>query len=148
MKNPFTSIREVIEFALCSTPIQPGIQGLLSHFESALRDHATDNFSEAMSKAQDEGKTEVVDALASVYESLYGPPAPRPSVSAAWVIYYNPTDKPGKTIARLHDFVGGPTQRTMEGSLEDLRKHFSNLNYTNLGRHENDEPQILETWIK
>jgi hypothetical protein len=64
-----------------------------------------------------------------------------------WVIYENPTDFPGETIARLwqNDVA---TQQTIQGaSLDQLRKRFISMGFVSIGRFEQDDPKIVEVWI-
>ncbi|CAB4150030.1 hypothetical protein UFOVP558_62 [uncultured Caudovirales phage] len=63
-----------------------------------------------------------------------------------WVIYDDPADHPGKTVARL--WVNKtPTDQLVEASLEQLRKRFISMGYISIGRFKEDDPKIVEVWI-
>lgn len=67
-----------------------------------------------------------------------------------WVIYYNPTDYPGKTLARRWDVttVDTPTNEILvSDNLLDLRVRFESMGLVCLGRSPEDDPVILEVWV-
>lgn len=89
---------------------------------------------------------------------------PLPSLTV-WVIYFNPTDYPGKYVLRAHDvFAGNPEPVirptcVVRSSLEEARaacptfqmhEHDGRTYATELvrmERHPSDDPTIVETWI-
>lgn len=67
-----------------------------------------------------------------------------------WTIYDRPTDYPSGFIARLFvDFK--PSDTTMTGpTLDAVRgaiQHITPYVLSRIERNENDEPQIVESWI-
>lgn len=74
----------------------------------------------------------------------------RPALSL-WTIYAGATDHPHGFIARRFEVASGwsgPTADVMVGpAIEPLRGRLEALGLVNLGRHPNDEPHIVETWI-
>lgn len=69
-----------------------------------------------------------------------------------WVIFFNPTDYPGKYVLRR--FQVGPGTVTPEAepdgvfeTLEDAREVFRGSTLVRIERDPNDEPQIVETWL-
>lgn len=67
------------------------------------------------------------------------------SILPMWVIYKNPSDYPGKTVARLYE--DGPTAQVIEAELDDLRVRFQSQGFANIGRYEKDDPCIVEVWV-
>jgi hypothetical protein len=69
------------------------------------------------------------------------------NVLTIWAIYHNPTDHPGKFVARK--FLGEkPTTECQIGdSLEDLRMEMRRMGLAFFPRMPGDEPQIVETWL-
>lgn len=65
-----------------------------------------------------------------------------------WAVYQNPSDYPGKFVARcwLADNVtyGRPI---VCGNLEEIQNVLRLCGLDRLGRFENDDPVIVETWI-
>ena len=71
---------------------------------------------------------------------------------AMWTVYNNPTDYPGKFVARRFDVDGnGPRPSASIIVMDDLDKLRDVLAFemhlTCLTRNEGDEPQIVETWL-
>jgi hypothetical protein len=67
-----------------------------------------------------------------------------------WVIYDKPRDHPHGHIARR--WITGPekpraTDDVVIGRLELMREAFAHFGYTCLGRMEDDDPTIVETWL-
>ena len=66
-----------------------------------------------------------------------------------WVIYFDPSDYPGKYVARKWIVASGRIAATqvsyMSDSLEDARRHIPDGMF-NLGRFANDDPKIVEVW--
>jgi len=63
-----------------------------------------------------------------------------------WVIYKNPSDFPGKFVARLHTVDGPTTVHFIADTLEEARKCIPR-DFVFLPRFEQDERHIVETWI-
>jgi len=67
-----------------------------------------------------------------------------------WTIYDHPDDMPDCFVARKFRVLPTGPEPTRElraaGSLEEVRSMLP-LGLVNLGRYEDDEPQIVETWI-
>jgi hypothetical protein len=67
-----------------------------------------------------------------------------------WVVYDNPSDFPGKFVARkwfiLPDALEATQEYRIADTLEDVRA-FLPRGLTRLTRHPDDEPQIVESWI-
>jgi hypothetical protein len=69
---------------------------------------------------------------------------------AIWTVYDRPTDHPDGFIARMYVLERGasrPTDKTLKGELEDIRKIFWSAGLMKLSRQEGDEPQIVESWV-
>lgn len=71
---------------------------------------------------------------------------------AIWTVYDNPTDYPGKFVARRFDVdASGPRPSAsviVAPDLEALRNILAfELHLTCLTRNEQDEPQIVECWL-
>jgi hypothetical protein len=64
-----------------------------------------------------------------------------------WTVYDHPKDYPDGFIARMHEVVGGPTNRTHTGTLRELREIFRRAGLVCLARSADDEPQIVESWV-
>lgn len=67
-------------------------------------------------------------------------------------VYYNPSDFPGKYVARLFDFENPTNQVMVKDTLDEIRDSFVSQNYSsntwvNFSRDELDDPNILEIWI-
>ena len=63
-----------------------------------------------------------------------------------WMIYDRPKDHPDGFIARRFESIM-PTGDTLAGELEELRSTFEAAGLFRLPRSEDDEPQIVETWL-
>ena len=66
---------------------------------------------------------------------------------AIWTIYDRPLDYPDGFIARLHEVPGGPTDMTLAGELEEIRKMLWRAGMMKLTRDDKDEPPIVESWV-
>ncbi len=64
-----------------------------------------------------------------------------------WTIYDKPLDYPHGICARRHEVPGGPTAHMMIAELEFLRDTFRGAGLVCVGRAENDDVKIVETWI-
>lgn len=66
-----------------------------------------------------------------------------------WVVYDNPSDYPGKTLARLWYSlpVAEATQVIFIGPLQVIRAALSSHNYSNIARQPGDDPAIVEVWV-
>jgi hypothetical protein len=63
-----------------------------------------------------------------------------------WTIYDRPSDHPEGFIARR--FEGeNPTGGTLTGELDEIRKVLWQAGLVKLSRKDEDEPQIVETWV-
>lgn len=62
------------------------------------------------------------------------------------VIYDNPSDFPGKYVARLWDMDKSTVYAVVAGSLAEIRNAIPKT-MTCIGRTSQDDPCILETWI-
>lgn len=68
-----------------------------------------------------------------------------------WVVYENPDDFPGRFVVRRHTIAGGESSPCEDpacvvGGLEAARASIP-FDCLNLGRHPDDEPQIVEVWL-
>lgn len=84
------------------------------------------------------------------------PAKPIPLVSGEsldlWTLYDNPSDMPGLYVLRRFEMHGDGVYRgTSEGwashDVEALRALMRKRGLYCIGRSENDEPHIVETWI-
>jgi hypothetical protein len=69
---------------------------------------------------------------------------------AIWTIYSQPNDHPDGFVARLHEVgrgITGPTEKTIEGGLDEIRHALCLAGLTRLPRHADDEPCIIESWL-
>ena len=69
---------------------------------------------------------------------------------AIWTIYNRPKDYPQGFIARLHEVAkgkNGPTDKTIDGGLDEIRHAFYRAGLTRMPRSADDEPQIVESWL-
>jgi hypothetical protein len=71
---------------------------------------------------------------------------------AIWTVYKNPTDYPGKFVARRFDIdADGPKPSAsviIAPSLKTLRSILAfEMHLICMPRNEGDEPQIVETWL-
>ena len=68
-----------------------------------------------------------------------------------WVITENPSDMPGKTVARRQDVYPDRIEISVTdfivASLEELRERFRSMGLVCLGRDPADDPVIVESWI-
>jgi hypothetical protein len=63
-----------------------------------------------------------------------------------WTIYDRPRDYPEGFIARRFEF-DTPTGDTLKGELDEIRKVLWQAGLLKLTRNDQDEPQIVETWV-
>ena len=71
---------------------------------------------------------------------------------AIWTVYKNPTDYPGKFVARRFDIdADGPKPSAsviIAPNLKTLRSILAfEMHLICMPRNEGDEPQIVETWL-
>jgi hypothetical protein len=71
---------------------------------------------------------------------------------AMWTVYKNPSDYPGKFVARRFDVdASGPKPSASIIVMDDLEKLRDVLEFelglVKLMRSPGDEPQIVETWL-
>lgn len=68
-----------------------------------------------------------------------------------WVVYDNPTDHPGKIVARRWVMVDNKMIATedivLTLDLGKLREQFEKYGLTKLDRHPGDDPKIKEVWL-
>lgn len=66
-----------------------------------------------------------------------------------WTVYYNPTDFPGKYVARLFKGEKPTGLHTISDTLEELRAKLlrHNPGLARLNRFPADEAQIVEVWL-
>jgi hypothetical protein len=68
-----------------------------------------------------------------------------------WVVYDDPTDYPGKIVARKWEMVGDQMFATDEIiftlDLGKLREQFEKHGLTKLERRTDDDPKIKEIWL-
>lgn len=68
-----------------------------------------------------------------------------------YTVYDSPRDAPGLIVVRAHRVDNGhctPSQDALQFlDLTEARMHLHRLGLFNMGRHERDDPAILETWI-
>lgn len=72
-------------------------------------------------------------------------------VMSSWTVYFNPRDCPGKYVVRRFDIYGGrepqpTTEHYVGASLAEVREHIP-PGLVNVGRYNEDEAQIVETWL-
>lgn len=69
----------------------------------------------------------------------------------AWVIYKNPKDMPGtEYVARkwkIDSFKLTATNDLLVKSLDELKHHFKKEKFVSVGRHEKDDPCVVEMWL-
>ena len=67
-----------------------------------------------------------------------------------WVIYEDPTDNPGKFVARMHmagrECYGATELHVVGDSLDEVRDKLP-PGVVNIGRQIGDEPHIVEVWL-
>jgi hypothetical protein len=63
-----------------------------------------------------------------------------------WTIYEKPLDHPEGFIARRFE-SNMPTLDTLTGELDAIRATFERAGLFKLPRSDDDEPQIVETWV-
>lgn len=72
----------------------------------------------------------------------------RPHALSIWTVYDNPTDYPGKFVARMFDGEQPTPNVIICDSLEQLREILAfQLHLTPLCRSPEDDPKIVETWL-
>lgn len=64
-----------------------------------------------------------------------------------WVVYENPSDFPGQTVARKWLEPGGATRTIMRGSLKSLRDNFHLSGLVRVERHPSDDLVVVEAWL-
>lgn len=64
-----------------------------------------------------------------------------------WTVYENPTDFPGKFVARLWDLDQPTDQIKVADTLREIRAELMPLGLHRLERQPEDDPHILETWL-
>jgi hypothetical protein len=67
-----------------------------------------------------------------------------------WTVYDHPIDFPHSYVARRFEVnADGPvaTGDLIQGELDAIRKSFHQAGLTCLTRNDDDEPQIVETWL-
>ncbi|BBB91038.1 MAG TPA: hypothetical protein PKA28_10720 [Methylomusa anaerophila] len=62
------------------------------------------------------------------------------------VVYRSPKDYPEKYVARLWDLARPIEIALTRDTLSEIRKEIP-LGFVNLGRQENDDPVIVESWV-
>jgi hypothetical protein len=76
-------------------------------------------------------------------------------VLSMYVVYFNPSDFPGKYVIRRHWVDKGPPRirhdqepAAVEDTLQGVRKKVPNIEYyVRLERDPEDDPSIVEIWI-
>ena len=72
-------------------------------------------------------------------------------VLSMWTVYERPTDYACGFVARRFEVTGKgptPTQMTLKClELEPIRERLARAGLIRLARNEEDEPQIVETWL-
>ena len=64
-----------------------------------------------------------------------------------WTVYVNPTDYPGKVVARLW-INDTPTEKVMIADrLQTIRSRLANKGFVRLARQPEDDAKIVETWL-
>jgi hypothetical protein len=64
-----------------------------------------------------------------------------------WTVYSNPSDYPGKVVARLW-INDQPTEKVMIADrLQTIRSRLANRGYVRLARQPEDDAKIVETWL-
>lgn len=61
-------------------------------------------------------------------------------------IYHNPSDFPGKFVARVYDLNEASPVHMVKNSLEEIRNRIP-LEMSRLNRHQDDDPVIVEVWV-
>jgi hypothetical protein len=112
-----------------------------------VKDFAAQRFQVAIIRAEKNGNNNEARNFQALFETVFGVPgADARKLIPMWVIYVNPSDHPGKTIARLWT-EQGPTGQIIEGALDDLRVRFESQGLVNIGRNVQDDPCISEVWL-
>ncbi len=63
-----------------------------------------------------------------------------------WAMYFNPSDFPGQTMARM--FLNEkPTDQVLVADLDALRERFESMGLVQVSRFPEDDPKIVETWL-
>jgi hypothetical protein len=77
--------------------------------------------------------------------------AAKRGVLSMWTVYERPTDYACGFVARRFEVTGKgptPTQMTLKClELEPIRERLARAGLIRLARNEEDEPQIVETWL-
>jgi hypothetical protein len=70
---------------------------------------------------------------------------------AIWTVYERPTGYPCGYVARMFEAGHGPLRRTGHVikclGLEPIQEKLQRAGLSRMARDENDEPQIVESWI-
>lgn len=141
------SISETIQFALATFPRGNPIV-MVNHFVSHIKDHASQKFQVAIIRAEMAGRHDEAERLLDLFNNLYGKAERHMGNELKmWVIYENPKDHPGKTVARMHTTLSGASDHLIEGSLDELRERFDSQGLVNVGRYQQDDPCIVEVWV-
>jgi hypothetical protein len=75
------------------------------------------------------------------------------AVLTLWTIYFNPTDHPGKYVTRAFHVIKGEREPVPDkavhvfDTLDEARSVIPEIADTNIGRQDEDEAQIVETWV-
>ena len=66
-----------------------------------------------------------------------------------WVVIDNPSDFPGRQLARCHYSLPNreATEMVIIGSLPTIRSALASHGYTCIGRQPEDDPVIVEVWL-
>lgn len=83
-------------------------------------------------------KTNIINSFKEIDLSSYKMPI--------ITIYKNTSDFPNRFAARLFNFSEPQSYIAIKDTLEDARNTIP-LNMVRLGRHDNDDPHIVEVWI-
>ena len=62
-------------------------------------------------------------------------------------VYYNPSDYPGKYVARVFDVTVASKYVVVKDTLEEIRKAIPKNRFKRFVRRDNDDPVIVETYI-
>ena len=75
--------------------------------------------------------------------------AARRGALTLWTIYDHPRDYPEGFVARMHEIgaTSRPTDVTIEGSLDMIRRTFHDAGLLRFGGHKRDDPTIVESWV-
>ena len=67
--------------------------------------------------------------------------------AVVWMLYDHPHDYPDYFAARKFNYDEPTSEILLFGSLEDARRGLRALGFTCIGRHPDDDPEMVEVWL-